>query len=53
LLQTYGELVTQERAAAAILLSAEYDETPQEAVRRIREFLEHAQSIGAILQRAG
>lgn len=52
LLQAYGELVSQDRAAAAILLSAEYSERPEEAVELIRDFLNHAESFDDVLGKA-
>lgn len=53
LFQVVGELVTGQRAAAAILLSTDYTERRSQAIQTINEFLQASEPLGPILARPG
>lgn len=53
LYQVYGEIITGQRAAAAVLLSTDIAEDPETALTRLREFLQHVEPMDALLSKTG
>lgn len=52
-LQVYGELLTGNRAAAAILVSTDVDQDPETSLMRLEDFLQHVEPLDVLLERAG
>lgn len=53
LLQLYGELVSGDRAAAAILLSTEVEEDLNASLTRLQDFLQRVEPIDTLLKETG